>query len=197
MALFAGQSSVKRSAGTRPNTPIFDEQEEGEIGDDGEGDYLPGEQDDKYEEDDAGQSESQPDVTFVPSQDSIDPFGNTEPSSQGKFSPLTSIHNSIHLKFQLSLGKPSLNLPSLQSFLVSVKALNPRLSRKLDLVYLLKGLWRVTRRPVFSPRSPALETRPWSRATSHHAECVEPSPPGRTMAAPMSARAARDSSEDA
>ena len=93
MALFAGQSSVKRSAGTRPNTPVFDEQEEGEIGDDGEGDYLPGGQDNIYEEDDAGQSGSQPDVTFVPSQDSIVPFGITEPSSQGKFSPLTSIHN--------------------------------------------------------------------------------------------------------
>ena len=150
LALFAGQSAVKRSAGTRPNTPVFDEQEEGEIGDDGEGDYLPGGQDDRYEEDDAGQSGSQPDVTFVPSQDSIVPFGNTEPSSQGKFSPLTSIHNSIHLKFQLSLGNPSLDLhqPSLQSFLVSVKALSPRLSRKLDLVCLVKGLWRVTRRPV-------------------------------------------------
>ena len=95
LALFAGQSAVKRSAGTRPNTPVFDEQEEGEIEDDGEGDYLPGEQDDRYEEDDAGQSGSQPDVTFVPSQDSIAPFGNTKPSSQGKFSPFTSIQPTI------------------------------------------------------------------------------------------------------
>ena len=85
MALFAGQSAIKRTAGTRPNTPDFGEQEEGELGDDGEEEeYSQGSPEDKYEVDDA-RFGSQPDVTFVPKQDSIAPFGNTKSSSQGKF----------------------------------------------------------------------------------------------------------------
>lgn len=86
MGLFGGQSAIKRSAGTRPNTPVFGNEEESTgFEDEGEEGYEQEDQDDNYEEDDSSGSMSQPDVTFVPPKNSQALFGNTNSSSQGKF----------------------------------------------------------------------------------------------------------------
>ena len=126
MGLFGGQSTIKRSAGTRPNTPVFGgEAENTGYGDDGEEGYDQEDQDDNYEEDDG--SGSQPDVTVVTQKDSQAPFGNIKFSSQGKFTVriFAFVYISTSLKLQLCSGNPILHQPSPQSFLASVKAPTP------------------------------------------------------------------------
>ena len=156
MGLFGGQSTIKRSAGTRPNTPVFGGENTG-FGDDGEEGYDQEDQDDNYEEDDG--SGSQPDVTVVPQKESQVPFGNIKFSSQGKFTvhAFAFVYTSMSLKLQLCLGNPILHHPSPQSFLASDKALKPHSLPRLpwapplDLIFLENGhLRRVTRRLVQS-----------------------------------------------
>ena len=85
MGLFGGQSTIKRTAGTRPNTPVFGVEEENTgFGDDEEEEgYEQEDQDDNDEADDGSVSVSQPDVTFVPQKEAL--FGKSNVSSQGKF----------------------------------------------------------------------------------------------------------------